>query len=364
MVHTYDQYRDTKFFLNLNGLRFICIAMVLWHHSWQLWDAESLMILRRGFFGVAFFFVLSGYLITTLLLRERDRFGQFSLKRFYWRRALRILPIYFLVVTVVGIFQIFILDNPALLDKWIYYYLFLSNFLTSDIPTLGITWSLAVEEQFYMIWPLALLFLPRKFVIPFLIVAILANYAASFGGYKSSPFFWGPLHFHLPITTYAPILMGALIAMVLHSRQGFEAAAKFLGNIAAVPLVFVGLALGLHLTPTDVFGWPNILIHTFMCLCLVAILVRPQNLFTGMFENRIVARIGEISYGVYLYHLIALDVAYRGLNFLGFTNNFWLLFVTYISLSLIISEISFRTFEKYFQSFRDKGFGRTSRATA
>ena len=105
------------------------------------------------------------------------------------------------------------------------------------------------------------------------------------------------------------------------------------------------------------------LIHTFMCLCLVAILVRPQNLFTGVFENRIVARIGEISYGVYLYHLIALDVAYRGLNFLGLTN-YWLLFVTYVCLSIVISEISFRTFEKYFQSFRDKGFGRTARVSA
>lgn len=363
MPNSYEQYRDTKFFLNLNGLRFICIAMVLWHHGWQVWDDSSPMLLKRGFFGVAFFFVLSGYLITTLLLRERDRDGQFSLKRFYWRRALRILPIYFFVVTAVGAYHIFVKGNTELLNIWGYYYLFLSNFLTEQIPGLTIMWSLAVEEQFYMIWPLALLLLPRKWIVPALIVLIAANYLGSLGGYKTSELFWGPLHFHLPITTYAPILMGALIAIILHSPKGFTTFASFLGNAAAVPLVFLGLALSLHFTPALVSGWPNMLIHTMMCLCLMAILVRPRNVFTGVFENRLVARIGEISYGIYLYHLIALDIAYKGLLRLGYAD-YWLLFFTYCLLSVVIAEISFRTLERFFQSFRDKGLGRTKPAIA
>ena len=91
---SFASYRETRFFASLDGLRCFCILLVLWHHSpaFVALDRPD-GILGRGFTGVDFFFVLSGFLITTLLLREEDRDGRFSLRGFYRRRILRIVPV-------------------------------------------------------------------------------------------------------------------------------------------------------------------------------------------------------------------------------------------------------------------------------
>jgi peptidoglycan/LPS O-acetylase OafA/YrhL len=98
LIHTnasqsHDLYRTRSRFGTLDGLRFLCIAAVLWHHSPVLGAMPAPTTnLQRGFLGVDFFFVLSGFLITTLLLREEQRDGSFSLTGSYIRRARRILP--------------------------------------------------------------------------------------------------------------------------------------------------------------------------------------------------------------------------------------------------------------------------------
>ncbi len=96
----FDDYRAARRFSNLDGLRFICIALVLWHHANPFPDSP-LNLFGRGFLGVDFFFVLSGFLITTLLLREADAHGRFSLRDFYLRRIIRIIPVYFVTAQVV-----------------------------------------------------------------------------------------------------------------------------------------------------------------------------------------------------------------------------------------------------------------------
>ena len=101
----FQAYQDVRYFGSLDGLRCLCILMVLWHHS-PANEPYLPTLFSRGFTGVNFFFVLSGYLITTLLLREEARKGRFSLTGFYRRRALRILPVYFLAVTVSAVFWI------------------------------------------------------------------------------------------------------------------------------------------------------------------------------------------------------------------------------------------------------------------
>lgn len=99
MTAPYEHYRATSRFGSLDGLRFLCIAAVLWHHSPMLMQV-TLPLLKHGHLGVHFFFILPGYLISTLLLNEEDRTGGINLLGFYWRRALHILPVYFLVVGI------------------------------------------------------------------------------------------------------------------------------------------------------------------------------------------------------------------------------------------------------------------------
>lgn len=154
----YQRFLGQRYFASLDGVRCLSIGAVLWHHSPAFDPAtESVRLLLRGYLGVDLFFVLSGFLITTLLLREEVRNGRISISGFYRRRALRILPVYFLLVTVLSIYYIWIKGEVQYGPMVPYYYLFLANFLIGDIPLLAPTWSLSVEEQYYLVWPLVIL---------------------------------------------------------------------------------------------------------------------------------------------------------------------------------------------------------------
>lgn len=321
-------------------------------------------ILRRGFLGVDFFFVLSGFLITTLLLRETQTNGRFSLRGFYWRRMLRIIPVYFLVVTAVAFYYIGIKGETGYLDQLPYYYIFLSNFLMSDIPLLAPTWSLSVEEQYYLVWPLMLLVLPGRAILPALILLIGVNVVAVLGflsplGIRA--FEWDALRVAMFSATYAPILIGSVIAVILHRPQGFAILFQLFSHPFACLGSFVLLGLLVQVLPTDLRGLPNLTIHLVMAASLIGIVVREDNVLRPILTLRPVARIGEISYGVYLYHLIALHGANIILMRLNITNG-WTVLALYFLLSVVISELSFRTFERFFMGFRQKGWGRVVRA--
>jgi len=354
---SYDAYRQTKHFGSLNGLRFICIFAVLWHHA-PVWTAisDAPQILKSGFLGVDFFFVLSGFLITTLLLREEERDGTFSLKGFYWRRSLRILPVYFLIVTALAIYFIGIKGQTELLELLPFYYLFLSNFLATDIPMLAPTWSLSVEEQYYLVWPLLLLVTPRRYILHVLIGLIALNLVAVSGVLRVIgivPIEIGPLVIKMFTATYAPILIGSGLAIVLHNRSGFDRLRQIVGYKAAAPITFALVLIVIHFRPADVTGWPNLLIHTAMALCLASLVIREDHAMTRVLNFRPIVRVGEISYGVYLYHLIGLHIARVGLAKIGLEGD-WTVFLVYTVISLLISEVSFRYYEQPFLALRHR----------
>lgn len=330
---------------------------VLWHHTPDLYlgtDSAPILIaqfLRRGFLGVDFFFVLSGFLITTLLLREEARNGQFSLRGFYWRRMLRILPVYFFVVTLVAAYYIGVKGETQYATQLPFYYLFLSNFLIDHIPLLGPTWSLAVEEQYYLLWPLLLLLVPRRWVLPVLGVLVAVNVAGILGVFASLgvvPVQMGVLRLALPNATYAPILIGSMVALVLHDRRGFARAWPVLGARAAPPLAFAGLVVIIAFAAPDLRGWPNLAIHLAMAICLVTLVIRDRNVLTPFLALRALTRIGEISYGLYLYHLIALAIVMLALPDLPPLA----VFVVYSLLGIGMAEVSDRTLERFFRRFR------------
>jgi len=355
-------YLGTTHFRSLDGLRFLAIAAVLWHHA-PVYGAmaDPPRLLERGFVGVDLFFVLSGYLITTLLLREAARDGRFSLAGFYRRRAIRILPVYFVVVTAMGLWFVVVRGQTEYAPLWPFYYLFLSNFLVADIPNLGPTWSLSVEEQYYLIWPLLLLLLPRRAVLPALAVLVAVNVAGAAGLLAPLgivPVEAGVLRLALPNATYAPILMGSAVALLLDRPDGFAAFWRWLGHRMAAPLCLAVVVVLVAVLPEDLRGWPNFVMHLAMCAFVAALVIREDNALAGALSARPVARVGEISYGIYLYHLIALDIVLRlpGLAGVAAAPTWWpwAVLVLYTALSLVIAEISFRTLEAWFRRFRTK----------
>lgn len=328
---------------------------MLWHHSPAFAAlGDPARILTRGFLGVDFFFVLSGFLITTLLLRERAATGRFSLKGFYWRRLLRIVPVYVVLITLVAAWFVLVRG------RWDYaplvpaYYLFLANFLTQNIPLLYPLWSLSVEEQYYLVWPLMLLVLPRRAVLPALALVVALNLAGSVGLFGTGPTI-GVLHIGLPNATYAPILLGSALAVLLESRRGFALLDRIAGGHAAVLWTAALILLLAQFGPVDLRGLPNLAIHLAMTLCLASLVLRDDNLARPLLAWRPVARLGEISYGIYLYHLIGLHLGSALAGPLkGSALQPWLATLAYLAASIAIAEISYRSLEAWFRRFRHK----------
>lgn len=360
----YQTYASRPRFGSLDGLRCLCIAAVLWHHApWWTSMADRPLILGRGFVGVDFFFVLSGFLITTLLLREERARGRFSLAAFYWRRALRILPVYLFVVTTVGLYYLVMPGKSQYLYLLPYYYLFLSNFLVDHIAMLFPTWSLAVEEQYYLMWPVALMLLPRRVILPALAFVVTVNVLISMGVFGLTAPRLGPLLFSLPNATYAPMLIGSALAILLDRPAVFRALWPVLGSPLAAPLAFLGIGLLLQFLPPDLRGPPNLVLHLAMALTIAALSVREDHPLAPLMRWRPIARAGEICYGIYIYHLIALHFATIGLAAAGVTSGPAIL-IGYSALSFAMAEASDRTLERFFRGFRNRGPGAPRPAAA
>ena len=354
----YAAYQARRFFGSLNGLRFLCIAAVLWHHSPAFGSIEApLMLLRRGFTGVHFFFVLSGFLITTLLLREEGRKGRISLAGFYWRRILRIIPVYFLVVSAVGAYYVLVKGEERYLSLLPYYYLFLSNFLNGDIPLLAITWSLAVEEQYYLIWPLTLVLIASDRVRAAVLVVAIGFCVTLGAGLLAQPVVVGEVAtLTFPVAGYAAILLGALTAIALHHEASFRWLYALFGHPWAAPAAFGALLVYLQLAPGDLSGLPFLGMHLLMAIGLVSIVLREDHVMRPFFAARPIARVGEISYGLYLYHLIGLHFAtvIAARLPLGPDVAPWVITGLFAAISIAMAEISFRYFETAFLKLKDR----------
>lgn len=353
-VFDHTDFRHRARFGALDGLRFFCIAAVLLHHMPGAYElGEKYLFLSRGFLGVDFFFVLSGFLITSLLLREKDRTGRISLRGFYWRRALRILPLYLLVVTLMVVVFAGVKADPLAREIWPYYYVFLANFLVGDIANLGPMWSLSVEEQYYMLWPLLVVVLPLRWLLPAVGLLIVAILTGVLGGFGLPPITLDHLVFAIQ-PGYVAILLGSGLAILLHSATGFALLARGVGHRWSVVPLVVLLIILLLIFPRDLAGWPQFILHLVMALILGSIVIREDHVAMAVLAFRPIARIGKISYGVYLLHLLGLYLASESLPMLGQASDGIVHIGLYLILSWVLAEISFRTYERYFLSLRHK----------
>ncbi len=138
-----------KHFKQLDGLRFVAVFLVLIIHFATIIG----MHFSAGYYGVELFFVISGFLITTILLKTEEPFG-IAYKKFIGRRTLRIFPIYYLTI-----FILFIIGNKYVHEYLIYCLTYTYNYIYFKVPVNSIShfWSLGVEEQFYLFWPFLIL---------------------------------------------------------------------------------------------------------------------------------------------------------------------------------------------------------------
>ncbi len=318
---THEAFLAQKQFGSLDGVRALCILGVVWQHTGmrELASGEThwLPMSQVGYLGVDMFFVLSGFLISTLLQRERAKHGGISLKDFYARRTLRIFPIYYLVL--LGVAAMYLVKehvlhkDPASGEVFFWalpwYATYTSNFLHPEFHanSLGITWSLATEEQFYILWSLAEFGLGRRWRMGLVALLIGVSQAINFrvagvGDVMERAI--GARWAELPImqTTFTPILLGVLLAHLMDSKVWFDRIARVLSP-AMAPVGCLVLLLGLCNIGSDIQGWPRLLIQVAMMVFVASCVVREDHALRRPMSWKPIVWIGRISYGMYLYHI-------------------------------------------------------------
>lgn len=375
-----------KFYLpQLDGLRFFAFLLIFFCHfdDAGIYFPNSSVLSRlfsflhsRGWVGVDLFFVLSAFLITKLLLLEYKENNSISLRAFWIRRILRIWPLYylmlcicFIILPLLGILSVPKFGSVAYDDfarkHLLAHLFFLGNFSTGfykltkvvkvkNIP-IGHLWTVGLEEQFYILWPIAFVYLLGKgkkaiYRTLFLLLCFTISFRWFLTYHSVHPMIWTNTFSRLD-----PFIFGIILAIYRDNHPGkskwsilefiiglmFILSTMFLKNIGAqsksvvveYPMIAIGFAL---------------IIDSSI----------PQGAINGFFSNKVFVWLGKISYGLYIYHIIGIRAGYDISNYLfGPCDKFhiWLeqLFIS-LGLTILAATISYYYFERIFLKIKKR----------
>lgn len=350
-------------FPGLNGVRFIAALLVIVDHTElfksylgypTLWANSYSAYL--GAFGVSIFFVLSGFLITYLLLAEQHE-APIRIRHFYYRRILRIWPLYYLIL-VLGFFviphldffqvSIYSSDMGDILHRLLLFLCLAANVAFVYLPTVpfaNVLWSVAVEEQFYLFWPHVVRI--KRYLLWVMIVLLAAYLVLKFyaGGVDRQ--------FELLVirTRFSSMIIGGIGAYLVFNEKAFI---QFLYHrVVQVFLLLLFVSMGMDWISYQSMAWlQDELISLVVCGLILNIATNPRTLVS--LENTVFAYLGKLSYGLYVYHLFAVVLVLKGIpafldlqalpTWMGYSLTLGLILI----LTTGISHFSYHYFESYF----------------
>ncbi|HEY1484063.1 MAG TPA: acyltransferase [Candidatus Acidoferrum sp.] len=358
---SFSEFSRVRFFGSLDGLRALSILGVLWTHVWYVSGLEyynrlqHYPVLKMGAFGVDVFFGISGFLITTLLLRERSKNGRISLRDFYLRRSLRIWPLYYATLGIYVLLVIF-LQRGTGRDRVFFH--FFPGYLTftytwfagwaASGAVFNFAWSLSVEEQFYVVWALVLRILRGLLPTLVMILMIFLRLSVHFNVLQNF-ILKDSLPWRIAAGISVPICLGAILAQILHSEKGFRILRPILGSKWAAPLWL--LLLLASLVPRQPF-WQ--MIQWFLVAAVVgSCVIREDNALAPFLRFRPLAYIGLVSYGMYLLNTLVLDAVNPVMNRIGLRHPL-LKFPVFVAVTVLVAGISYRFFETPFLRLKER----------
>jgi peptidoglycan/LPS O-acetylase OafA/YrhL len=373
-----SDFKNISTFQGLNALRFIAAFLVVMHHSEtikrknEIENYEWLGLFRNGSNAVTFFFVLSGFLITYLLLKESGKTGDVKIKNFYIKRVLRIWPLYFLLIFIgtIGLPIIFhFFEVPYIMpytfeQSWYYFVLFLPGLVTFYFGHhfLEPLWSIGVEEVFYLFWAPFFKICKNRIFILLLSVILIKILLSLLGIY----FITNELFNYLVnIFQFEAMAIGGLGAYFLYTKgPSFTQLAifKIPFQIILVLLIIVYLIFHSNIdNPYWNFLFKTPILSRFIINFLFIYLI----ICVSVVENSIIklryktlSFLGEISYGIYMYHMLLIFATILFLKkYLIQMSSFSVLIVFYsvtAILTIIISSLSKYLFENHFLKLKNK----------
>lgn len=350
--------------IQIDGLRFFAIISVMIGH-WIAWDAYNPIVKNVPWgHGVILFFVISGYLITEILLNEKYKldnkkttFGK-SLKVFYIRRFFRIFPIYYLLI-----FFLFLIGYPKTRELFWWLVTYTSNIregLTNEyVGNFNHFWSLAVEEQFYIIWPLLILLIPKKNLLKLFVGGIIVSFCSRLYCHYSFEGNWMMAAYFTP-NLFLPLILGAILAYLKREKSSFYYT-FFKPIYAHIGLIIYGVLFYYFSFLKGSYFYRGVLDeYLFAIACALYVANASLGNFWGTskfaLENKFSNYIGRISYGVYLYHLFIPDL------FWGYVSKLTefhpeskkIVWLTYFLLCFAVAALSFLIVEKPINKLKNR----------
>jgi peptidoglycan/LPS O-acetylase OafA/YrhL len=328
---------ERPYFKNLDALRFLAAFSVFIFHFFN--EFEGMIkadppifvyqiitsITNKGLLGVNFFFVLSGFLITYLILFEVKQTGQFQYLKFLVRRTLRIWPLYFIIVLLGFFIFPFIFHGVQTEHQLINYIFFMANFdeiwygANDSINFLTAPWSVAVEEQFYFVWGLLLLVLIKlkRLKLPIVIVVLLIiSLVFRYLNFNSHNI----IYYHT-LSVIPDILVGSFLGYAFFHKKPWLMRLKSLSKLKITLIYLIGFVL--ILLKTKLFFGPLIIAERFVFAIFFAFILLDQVFLEHSFfkvgKIKLFNHLGKISYGLYMYHLVVLFLIQKYFLYLNIT---------------------------------------------
>ncbi|MEL6615245.1 MAG: acyltransferase, partial [Bacteroidota bacterium] len=377
----HSESMSTGYIRSLDGLRAVAaLAVIVFHGAW--W--------KGGWIGVPVFFVLSGFLIGRILLRTKDEASgaRGFFVPFYRRRALRLLPLYVFFLIVLAVVNGLTGAISGFSEVWPYLATYTYNWVSGmpDMPThesYGILWSLAIEEQFYLVWPLLVWALPRRWM-PGLCVALVALgpvirwgtglIALEAYGPKAH-LQWSSLTVYQATTSHLDAFAWGTLAALWAERRPAYTGLWALGTSGAAVVAGVVFALGTggaslaepgvllrnlwHWSIRAVEGGGHVWSYTLINAASAAVVLHLSQRGSRLLESRPLVWVGRVSYGVYVYHILVKGGVVWAWSGLGFSPEAWTasgaaFLAVWIAATLLVSWASFRWIETPFLRLKGK----------